>query len=135
MTLLLHSLCLLVARNDLSKLQPLREALQQLLQEGLTGVHLLWTFFSHRIQPLWRWRIKIGMYPGSSYLDCPSPEELSAMEVDAWIHRVLDLRVSPNPRVGPVPLWKGIASTRVSTLGPVSAAFVILSFHNARDFA
>jgi hypothetical protein len=30
-----------VARNDLSKLQPLREALQQLWQEELTGKHLL----------------------------------------------------------------------------------------------
>jgi hypothetical protein len=35
-----------VARNDLGKLQPLREALQQLWQEGLTRVHLLRTFFS-----------------------------------------------------------------------------------------
>jgi hypothetical protein len=30
-----------VARNDLGKLQPMREALQQVRQEGLTGVHLL----------------------------------------------------------------------------------------------
>jgi hypothetical protein len=34
-----------VARKNLNKLQPLREALQQLRQEGLTKVHLLRTFF------------------------------------------------------------------------------------------
>jgi hypothetical protein len=62
MTLPLHSPCLLVdtllpclaerwsAKKDLIKLWPLREALQQLWQEGLTEVHLLWTFFSHGIQ-------------------------------------------------------------------------------------
>jgi DNA-binding GntR family transcriptional regulator len=32
-------------------LQPMREALQQLRQEGLIGVHLLRTFFSCRFQP------------------------------------------------------------------------------------
>jgi hypothetical protein len=36
----------------LGKLQPLCEHLQQLWQEGFTGMHLLWPFFSHRIQPL-----------------------------------------------------------------------------------
>jgi hypothetical protein len=43
-----------VARKDLSKLQPVHEALQQLWQEGLIGAHLLQTFFSRQIQPL-RW--------------------------------------------------------------------------------
>jgi hypothetical protein len=41
-----------VARKDLRKLQPMREVIQQLRQAGLTGVHLLWIFFSRRIQPL-----------------------------------------------------------------------------------
>jgi hypothetical protein len=36
---------------------------------------------------------------------------------------------------GPIPLWREIASVRVSTLGPVSVALVILSFHCARDIA
>jgi hypothetical protein len=35
-----------VARNDLGKLQPLREALQQLWLKGLTRVHLLRTFLA-----------------------------------------------------------------------------------------
>jgi hypothetical protein len=117
-----------VARKNLNKLQPLREALQQLRQEGLTKVHLLQTFFSRQIEPLLRRRTKMGMYLGPCCPDCASSEELSTMEVDARIHKVLDLGVSPDLRVRPVPLQRGIASARVSTLGPVSAAFVILSF-------
>jgi hypothetical protein len=42
------------------------------------------------------------MYPGSSCPDHFSSEELSAVEVDARIHKVLDLGVNPNPEVGPV---------------------------------
>jgi hypothetical protein len=41
-----------VARKDLGKLQPMHKALQQLWQEGLIGVHLLWMFVSRQIQPL-----------------------------------------------------------------------------------
>jgi hypothetical protein len=77
----------------------------------------------------------MGMYPGPSCSEHTSSKELSATEVDAWIHKVLDLGVSLNPRVGPVPLWRGIASARVSMLGPISTAFMILSFHDAHDFA
>jgi hypothetical protein len=41
--------------------------------------------------------------------------------------------VIPSPGAGPDPLRRGIASVRVSTLGPISAVFTILSFHNTRD--
>jgi hypothetical protein len=78
-------------------LQPLREDLQQLLQEGLTRVHLLWIFFSCQIQTLWKLRTKMGMYPRLGCPDCPSSKELSMADVDARIHKVLDLRVGPNP--------------------------------------
>jgi hypothetical protein len=37
----------------------------------------------------------MGMYLGPNCPDCPSSEELSMEEVDAQIHKVLDLRVSP----------------------------------------
>jgi hypothetical protein len=77
----------------------------------------------------------MGMYPGPNCPNRPSLEELSTVEVDARIHKVLDLGVSPNPRVGPIPLRRGIASARVSTLGPVWVAFMILSSHGAHDFA
>jgi hypothetical protein len=33
--------------KDLSRIQTQRENLQQLQREGLTGIHPLWTFFSH----------------------------------------------------------------------------------------
>jgi hypothetical protein len=62
------------------------------------------------------------------------------VEVEAWIYKVLDLGVIPTPsadpvplRRGPVPLRRGIANVRVNTLGPIFAAFTILSFHYARD--
>jgi hypothetical protein len=43
-------------------------------------------------------------YLGSSCLDRPSPEELSAVEVEARIHKVLDSAVIPSHGVGPDPL-------------------------------
>jgi hypothetical protein len=122
-----------VARKHLGKLQPLHENLEQPQQEGLIGMHLLQMFLSHRIQPLRRQRTKMWMYPGLSYPDCPSSEELSEMEVEAQIHKVLDLGVNLNSGANPVPLRRGITSVRVSTLGPVSSAFMILSFHCACD--
>jgi hypothetical protein len=72
------------------------------------------------------------LYPGLSCPDRPSIEELSAAEVDSWVHKVLDLGVNLNPGAGPAPLQDGVARPRVSTLGPVSAAYVILTFHCAR---
>jgi hypothetical protein len=73
------------------------------------------------------------MYPGPRCPDHPSSEELSTANVHSWIHKVLDLGVNPNPRAGPTPLHGGVASDRVSMLGPILAAFTILSFHCARD--
>jgi hypothetical protein len=35
--------------KDLSRIQTLRENLQQLWWERLTGIHPLWMFFNHRI--------------------------------------------------------------------------------------
>jgi hypothetical protein len=102
---------------------------------GLTGAHLLRSFFIRQIQPLGRAKTKMWLYPGPNCPDCPSSEELSAVEVDTQIHKVLDLRVNQNPRVDPAPLQGGVASTRVSTLDPVLAAFTILTFHCACDLA
>jgi hypothetical protein len=73
------------------------------------------------------------MYSGPCYPDYPSTEELSAVEVGAQIHKVLDLGVNPNSRAGYVPLRRGVTNARVSTLGPVSAASTILSFQCAHD--
>jgi hypothetical protein len=92
------------AGKDLDKLQPLCEHLQHLLLYGLSGMHLLRAFFSSQIQPLRRWRTKMWTYPGPSCPNHPSSQELSAVEVEEWIHKVLDLRVVLTPGSGPVPL-------------------------------
>jgi hypothetical protein len=97
------------------------------------GMHLLWMFFSHRIQQLRSRWTKMWTYPGPSCPDHPSSDELSVAEVEAWIDKVLDLGVNPTPSAGPIPLQRGIASVRVSTLGPVLVAFTILSFQCTRD--
>jgi hypothetical protein len=73
------------------------------------------------------------MYLGPSCPNRPSSEELSMVEVEAWIHKVLDLGVNSTPGVGPVPIRRGIASVGVSTLGPVLVAFMILSLNCAHD--
>jgi hypothetical protein len=41
-----------VAQRNIRRLQPLHDVIQRLLQGGLTGMDLLQTFVSHRIQPL-----------------------------------------------------------------------------------
>jgi hypothetical protein len=44
------------------------------------------------------------MYLGQSWPDRPSSMELSVAEVEAQIHKVLDLSANLNPGVSPVPL-------------------------------
>jgi hypothetical protein len=61
--------------------------------------------------------------------------ELSAAEVNTQIHRVLDLGADPNPKAGPAPLHEKVASTRVIMFGPISVAYMILSFDRAYGFA
>jgi hypothetical protein len=120
--------------KDLNKIQPLCEHLQWLWQVGLIGIPILRMFFSRRIQPLRMWRAKTWVYPRSSYLDRPSPEELSVVEVETRICKVLDSTVIASHDASPDPIRRWIASVRVSTLVPIFVAFVILSFHNIHDF-
>jgi hypothetical protein len=54
-----------VIRKDLSGMQTLCENLQQLRQEGLTGIHPLQEFFNHRIQSLRLRKTKMWANPGS----------------------------------------------------------------------
>jgi hypothetical protein len=56
------------------------------------------------------------------------------VEVDSQIHKVLNLGVDLNPGAGPgpTPLQEGVASARLSMLGPISMAYAILSFYHAR---
>jgi hypothetical protein len=46
-------------------------------------------------------------YPGSSCLDRPSPEELSVVEVEAQICKVLDSVVIQLHGAGPIPYEEG----------------------------
>jgi hypothetical protein len=62
------------------------------------------------------------LYPGPSFPDSSSSEELSAVEVNSEILKVPVLGVDPNPGAGPAPLQGGVASARVSMLGPILAA-------------
>jgi hypothetical protein len=98
-------------------------------------MHLPRIFFSRQIQPLQSWMTKMWTYLGPSCPDRPSFKELSAVVVEAQIHKVLDFGVTPTLSVGPNPVQRGIASVRVSYLGPISTTFVILSFHYASDLA
>jgi hypothetical protein len=75
------------------------------------------------------------VYLGSSSPDYPPPKELSVGEVEARIHKVLDSTIIASPGIGPDALRRGITSIRVSTLGLISTAFMILSFHYAQDLA
>jgi hypothetical protein len=54
------------------------------------------------------------------------------VKVNSRIHNVLDLGADLNPGASPAPLQEGVASVRVSMLGPASVAYVILYFHHAR---
>jgi hypothetical protein len=47
----------------------------------------------------------------------------------------LDLRVNLKPSPGPIPQQRRIARVGVSTSGPVSVAFTILSFHYTLNLA
>jgi hypothetical protein len=56
-------------------------------------------------------------------------------EVESRIHKVLDLGINLNTRAGTAHFQDGVASARVSTLGPVLVAYAILSIHCAHGLA
>jgi hypothetical protein len=49
------------------------------------GTDLLWTFVSHRVQPLQRWEMKIWMYLGPSCPDHSFSAKLDNAEIKARI--------------------------------------------------
>jgi hypothetical protein len=69
----------------------MRDVVQQLLQAGLTGVDLLWTFVSHRILPLWQWEVTMWMYPGPSCSNHSFSIELDNAEINTRVQRILAL--------------------------------------------
>jgi hypothetical protein len=73
------------------------------------------------------------LYPRSSSLSRSFSEELSEAEINTRIHKVLDHGANLNPGAGPAPLIEGVATTKVSLFGFVSAGCMISSSHRARD--
>jgi hypothetical protein len=98
-------------------------------------VHLLRTFFSRWIKSLRRWVTNIWLYPGPCCPDRSLSKELSLVEINTWIHKVLDHGANLNIRASLAPLKEGVANTRVSLLGLVSMAYGILSFHHVHGLA
>jgi hypothetical protein len=77
-------------------------------------MYLLQTFFSHRIQLLRQRVTKMWLYLVPICLDRSFSEELSMMEINTWIHKVLDHGANQNPRADHAPLRERVTSTRVS---------------------
>jgi hypothetical protein len=75
------------------------------------------------------------LYPGPSSPDLPYFEELSTVEINTQMRKILDLGANPNSGAGPVPLQEGVASTKVSMFGPILAAYAILSFNHTHSLA
>jgi hypothetical protein len=84
-----------VAQTDFRRLQPLWEVVLGLLR-GLTGVEILWTFFSHGVQPLRQREVIMWMHPRLSCPDCPFSTELGDMEINTQMRGVLAPRANPN---------------------------------------
>jgi hypothetical protein len=109
------------------------KVMQQLRREGLTGMHLLRTFFSGRIQPLHQRVTKMWLCQGPSCLDCSFSKELSEVEINTQIHKVLDHGANLNPGAGPAPLREGVPNTKIILLAFVLALCVISSTHHTHD--
>jgi hypothetical protein len=84
-------------------LQPLREVVQWLERGGVTGMDLLRTFFSHRVQVLRQREMSIWMYPGPGCPNRPFSKELCDTEINTRIRGVLAHRVVLNLGTGPTP--------------------------------
>jgi hypothetical protein len=70
------------------------------------------------------------LYSGLSFPNRSFSKELSTVDINTQIHKVLDHGANSDHGVGPAPLREGVASTRVSLLESISAAYAILSFHH-----
>jgi hypothetical protein len=74
-----------VINNDLCRLQPLHEVVQQLLCTWMMGEDLLQTFFSHRVPLLHQRQMTMWMYLGLSCPDRSFSEELGDTEINTRI--------------------------------------------------
>jgi hypothetical protein len=74
-------------------------------------VDLLWTLYSHRVQPLCQLEMSMWMYSGPSCPDYPFSEELGDTEVNTQVHGFLAHGAILNLGTGPVPLREGVNNT------------------------
>jgi hypothetical protein len=65
--------------------------------------------------------VTMWRYPGPSYPSCSFLAELTDVEVDTRVWRILALRVNQHFGSGPVPLKDGVVSPWVSPLGLISS--------------
>jgi hypothetical protein len=79
----------LVAQTNFPRLQPLLEIVGGLLQKGLIGEEILWTFLTHGVQPLRQRELAVGTCPGPSCLICPSFSRLGGIEAHARAQETL----------------------------------------------
>jgi hypothetical protein len=75
------------------------------------------------------------LYPGPICLNRPIYEELSEVEINTCIYKVLDHGANLYPEASHALLREGVASTRVSLFRFVSATCAISSSHHARGHA
>jgi hypothetical protein len=84
-----------------------------LVQEGLTGEIVLWTFFARRIQTLWAHVHKMWLHARPSNPMLESANEMASAEVDAWVKSILDEGTMADLRLHPTPLCQHMPPTQV----------------------
>jgi hypothetical protein len=102
-----------VVRTDLHRLQPLCEVVQ-----WLTGMDLLWTLFSHWVQPIHHREMTMWMYAGTGCPDRPFSKELGDTKINTQICGVLTLGADLDLSSSLIPIREGVDSPWVSPLGP-----------------
>jgi hypothetical protein len=82
-----------VAQTDFPRMQPLLEFVQGLLQKGLTGKEILWTFLSHEVNPLRQQEVvvKVPLAPGC-LVPPPFPDQVALRQTPGckglWLPRI-----------------------------------------------
>ena len=115
-----------VAAKDRHKLDLALSVIKKLQDGGLTGVHLLRTFFARRLHPLRVRRHRMSRYLGPSDPDRPSIQELSDDQVTSRVRQVIDNAADPRPPPGPSALRDGMREPWVSVVVCYLVAFRFL---------
>jgi hypothetical protein len=79
------------AWTDLPRLPPLLEIVRGLLQKGLTGKEIMWTFLNRGVQPLCQLEAAVRMPPEPSCLVRPSFSRPGDVETNTRVQEALVL--------------------------------------------